>query len=155
MAALELLFSVLTPACFGFAFPAGESISLELSPDASLALKAEWSGIADSMYKLHQQREFAAFFEFKPAAASKKYGADEIRALLPKEPVAVGPTWRQRGLSSFIPLRSCIWSFWERRCAARNRDQTQAEKNSATRHANPGSTGSFSIVSFSVYSRGG
>lgn len=84
--------------------PASEKVAIELSPDSSITLQAEWSGIADSTYKLHQKPEFAAFFDLKPAAASKTYSADEIRALLPKEPVAVGDAWKiaDEGLLTFL-----------------------------------------------------
>lgn len=72
----------------------GERVSLELAPQAAFTLQADWSGIADSTYKLHQSKECAAFYDLKPAAASRSYNVDEMRGLLSKEPVAVGDVWK-------------------------------------------------------------
>lgn len=85
--------SILLSGTTFLATPPDERVALELSPDGTLAVNAEWSPIADSTYKIHEKSEYARYFNLKPAQPAKTYSAAAFQTLLPAGRMAVGDVW--------------------------------------------------------------
>lgn len=79
-------------------------VALDLSGGGSLTVTAEWSPIADSTYRIHEQKDNASIFMLEPAKAIQTYSDRDFGALLPKEPLALGDVWRldQTALLNFM-----------------------------------------------------